>query len=155
VIRAGEAGQCIAWELTEQGRDRARDDRGLPSNIACLPSTKAILSAQVAHLVRNAASAGLKAQAASVDLEVVRRRKREMVDVLIALHQQKFARPHLECLFAQGRLIGPRTVEVTFPDIAAFQTTMLGSMPHSVLRDAILAHLTIAEGLNVPHERLT
>ena len=46
----------------------------------------------------------------------VRRRKREMVDGMIAIHRKKFAVPHLEFLLAEGRLVGPRTVEARLPE---------------------------------------
>ena len=48
-------------------------------------------------------------------------------------------------------MIGSEAGEV----IAAIQTAMLASLPYPVLRDAVIAHLTMAEGLgpllaNVP-----
>jgi hypothetical protein len=48
-------------------------------------------------------------------------------------------------------MIGPEAGEV----MAAVQTAMLAELPYSKLRDAVLAHLTMAEGLgfllsNVP-----
>ena len=41
-------------------------------------------------------------------------------------------------------MLGPESGEV----LAAVQTAMLGGLPYTVLRDAILAHPTMAEGLN-------
>ena len=41
-------------------------------------------------------------------------------------------------------MIGPEAGEV----MAVVQTAMLGELPYTVLRDAILAHPTMAEGLN-------
>jgi pyruvate/2-oxoglutarate dehydrogenase complex dihydrolipoamide dehydrogenase (E3) component len=41
-------------------------------------------------------------------------------------------------------MIGPDAGEV----LAAVQTAMLGGLPYTVLRDAILTHPTMAEGLN-------
>jgi pyruvate/2-oxoglutarate dehydrogenase complex dihydrolipoamide dehydrogenase (E3) component len=40
-------------------------------------------------------------------------------------------------------MIGSETGEV----MAAVQTAMLAKLPYTVLRDAVIAHLTIAEGL--------
>jgi pyruvate/2-oxoglutarate dehydrogenase complex dihydrolipoamide dehydrogenase (E3) component len=53
-------------------------------------------------------------------------------------------------------MIGPEAGEV----MAVVQTAMLGRLPYTVLRDAILAHPTMAEGLNalfaaVPERRVT
>jgi pyruvate/2-oxoglutarate dehydrogenase complex dihydrolipoamide dehydrogenase (E3) component len=42
-------------------------------------------------------------------------------------------------------MIGPEAGEV----MAAVQTAILGELPYTVFRDAILAHPTMAEGLNV------
>ena len=42
-------------------------------------------------------------------------------------------------------MLGPDAGEV----LAVVQTAMLGGLPYSVLRDAILTHPTMAEGLNV------
>jgi pyruvate/2-oxoglutarate dehydrogenase complex dihydrolipoamide dehydrogenase (E3) component len=41
-------------------------------------------------------------------------------------------------------MIGPEAGEV----MAAVQTAILGGLPHTLLRDAIFAHPTMAEGLN-------
>jgi pyruvate/2-oxoglutarate dehydrogenase complex dihydrolipoamide dehydrogenase (E3) component len=41
-------------------------------------------------------------------------------------------------------MIGPEAGEV----MAAVQTAILGGLPYTVFRDAILAHPTMAEGLN-------
>jgi pyruvate/2-oxoglutarate dehydrogenase complex dihydrolipoamide dehydrogenase (E3) component len=41
-------------------------------------------------------------------------------------------------------MIGPEAGEV----MAVVQTAMLGGLPYPILRDAILAHPTMAEGLN-------
>ena len=47
-------------------------------------------------------------------------------------------------------MIGPEAGEV----MAAVQTAMLGGLPYTVFRDAILAHPTMAEGLNELFSRL-
>lgn len=123
VIGSGEAGKSIAWDLAQQGHPVVVLERALIGgscpNIACLPSKNVIRSAKVADLARHAASYGVHTGTPTVDMEGVRRRKREMVDGLVAIHQKKFGMPHLQFLLAEGRLVGPRTVEATFPDGAA------------------------------------
>jgi pyruvate/2-oxoglutarate dehydrogenase complex dihydrolipoamide dehydrogenase (E3) component len=120
VLGGGEAGKYLAWDLAQQGHPVVVIERALIGgscpNIACLPSKNVIRSAKVAHLVSQAASYGVRIQGATVDMIGVRRRKREMVDGLIAIHQQKFAVPHLEFVLAEGALVGPRTVEARLPD---------------------------------------
>ena len=116
VLGGGEAGKYVAWELAKEGRPVVVIERGLVGgscpNIACLPSKNVIRTAQVAGLVARAAEYGISAPGASVDMQGVRRRKREMVDGMIAIHRKKFDVPDLEFLLGEGRLTGPRSVEV-------------------------------------------
>src|SRR6185436_2420147 len=115
VLGAGESGKYLAWELAEQGNPVVVIERGLVGgacpNIACLPSKNVIHSAQVASFARHAAEYGVRTQAVAVDMDRVRARKRAMVDAEIAAHRALFARPHLSFLLAEGRVVGPRTVE--------------------------------------------
>lgn len=120
VLGGGEAGKYIAWELAREQRSVVVIERALIGgscpNIACLPSKNVIRSAKVADLVRQASSYGVRAEGATVDMEGVRRRKREMVEGMIAIHRKRFTVPKLELHLAEGRLVGPRTVEATFPN---------------------------------------
>jgi pyruvate/2-oxoglutarate dehydrogenase complex dihydrolipoamide dehydrogenase (E3) component len=120
VLGGGEAGKYIAWELAQQGRPVVVIERALVGgscpNIACLPSKNVIRSAKVADLAGRAASYGVRADGATVDMAGVRRRKREMVEGLMATHRAKFEVPHLEFLLAEGQLVGPRTVEARRAD---------------------------------------
>ena len=120
VLGGGEAGKYVAWELAQQGRSVVVIERALIGgscpNIACLPSKNMIRSAKVADLVSRATSYGVRTEVATVEMEGVRRRKREMVDGMIAIHQKRFAVPNLEFVLAEGRLVGPRTVEARLPE---------------------------------------
>jgi pyruvate/2-oxoglutarate dehydrogenase complex dihydrolipoamide dehydrogenase (E3) component len=119
VLGGGEAGKYLAWDLARQGRRVMVIERGLIGgscpNIACLPSKNVIQSAKVAKLVSQAAAYGVHTTGVAVDMSVVRQRKREMVDGLIAIHQEKFDVPNLDFLLADGVLVGPRTVEAALP----------------------------------------
>ena len=119
VLGGGEAGKYLAWDLAGQGRPVMVIERALIGgscpNIACLPSKNVIRSAKVANLVGHAASYGLRIEGTTLDITGVMQRKREMVDGLVAMHQGKFAIPHLEFVLGDGILVGPRTVEVRLP----------------------------------------
>jgi len=119
ILGGGEAGKYIAWDLAQQGRPVVVIERALVGgscpNIACLPSKNVIRSAKVAALVSRATSYGLRVENATVDMVGVRRRKREMVDGMIAIHRKKFGIPNLDFLLADGQLVGPRTVEARLP----------------------------------------
>jgi pyruvate/2-oxoglutarate dehydrogenase complex dihydrolipoamide dehydrogenase (E3) component len=81
-------------------------------NIACLPSKNVIHSAKVVGLVRSASTFGLRLGPWSVDMAGVRRRKRELVNGMIAIHKAQFAANGLEFILGEGRFVGPKTIEV-------------------------------------------
>src|SRR3977135_3952757 len=116
VLGGGEAGKSIAWELARSGQRVAVVERtligGSCPNIACLPSKNVIHSAKVVDFVRHAATFGLRLGPWTVDMAGVRRRKREMVDGMIAINKARFAANGLEFILGEGRFVAPRTVEV-------------------------------------------
>ena len=120
VLGGGEAGKYVAWELARQGRPVVVIERALIGgscpNVACLPSKNVIQSAKVAEFLRQAASYGMQTGRAAVEMDGVRRRKRGMVDGLIATHRKKFAASNIEFLLADGRFVGAHTVEARLPD---------------------------------------
>lgn len=116
VLGGGEAGKYVAWELAQQGRSTMVIERALVGgscpNIACLPSKNVIRSAKVADLVGHAAGYGVRTAPATIELEGVRQRKREMVEGLIEIHRKRFAAPGVEFVLGEGRFVSPRTLEV-------------------------------------------
>ena len=116
ILGGGTSGKLISWELARAGRPTAVIERGLIGgscpNIACLPSKNVIHSAKVAQLLRRAAEFGLQTGPARTDMAGVRRRKRAMVEDLIAIHRTRFAANGLEFVLGEGRFIAPRTIEV-------------------------------------------
>ncbi len=87
VIGSGEAGKYLAWNLAKAGQRTVVVERkligGSCPNIACLPSKNVIYSAKVASLARRGAEFGLETGPISVNMELVQRRKRLMVEGLI------------------------------------------------------------------------
>jgi pyruvate/2-oxoglutarate dehydrogenase complex dihydrolipoamide dehydrogenase (E3) component len=116
ILGGGAAGKLISWDLAGAGRRTAVIERGLIGgscpNIACLPSKNVIHSAKVAQLVRDAAEFGSRTGPARTDMAVVRRRKRVMVERLIAAHRTRFAANGLEFVLGEGRFVAPMTIEV-------------------------------------------
>lgn len=115
ILGGGESGKYLAWELAQQGHSVVVIERALIGgscpNIACLPSKNIIRSAKVADFARHGAEYGIHAQALTEQMEGVRARKRAMVAAEIEAHRGRFAMPQLTFLLAEGRLVGPRTVE--------------------------------------------
>ncbi len=120
VLGGGEAGKYVAWELAEEGRPVVVIERELVGgscpNVSCLPTKNVIRSAEVAHLARRAGAYGIDTGPVAVSFAGVRDRKREMVAGMVEIHRRRFEAPGIEFLLAEGRLVGPRTVEAKAED---------------------------------------
>ncbi len=123
VLGSGEAGKYTAWTMAKSGLRVAVVERkyvgGSCPNIACLPSKNVIHSAKVAFYFRHAAEFGISAEHWTLNLSGVRERKRKMVDGLVQLHRDLYARSGAELVMGQGRLVAPKTIEVTSADAAS------------------------------------
>src|ERR1700712_3560912 len=95
VLGSGEAGKYLAWTSAAAGKRTALVERryigGSCPNIACLPSKNFVHSAKVARYASQAAEFGLPAGTGPVNMEVVRGRKRKMVEGLVSMHEERFA----------------------------------------------------------------
>ena len=120
IIGSGEGGKYLAWHLAGSGQQTMMIERrwigGSCPNINCLPAKNEIWSGKVAHLVRHAAEFGSITGPVSIDMEAVRRRKREMVDALVAIHVKKYRETGAELVMGQARFTGPKTLEVSLND---------------------------------------
>jgi pyruvate/2-oxoglutarate dehydrogenase complex dihydrolipoamide dehydrogenase (E3) component len=116
VIGSGEGGKYLAWHMAQAGQRTAVVERrwigGSCPNINCLPSKNELWSAGVANIVRHAGEFGVTTGPVSVDMAKVLRRKRDMVDGLIALHLERYEASGAELIMGQARLVAPNTVEV-------------------------------------------
>src|ERR1700754_4543550 len=94
ILGSGAGGKLLAWHMGQAGRRTAVVERrwigGSCPNIACLPSKNEIWSAKVAHLARHAAHFGTTTGPVAVDMAAVRRRKRGMVEELVATHLKNY-----------------------------------------------------------------
>jgi pyruvate/2-oxoglutarate dehydrogenase complex dihydrolipoamide dehydrogenase (E3) component len=81
-----------------------------------MPSKNEISSARGAYLVRHAAEYGWTINPGVIDMAVVRRRKREMVEAQVAKHLENYKASGAELIMGSGRFIGPRTIEVRLND---------------------------------------
>ena len=120
VLGSGTAGKLIGWHMAGSGRRTAVVERrwvgGACPNIACMPSKNEIRSAEVAHLARHAAEFGTMTGPVKVDMAIVRRRKREMVDAQVAAHLQNYKASGAELIMGTGRFVAPKTLEVSLSD---------------------------------------
>src|SRR5919109_850662 len=84
VIGAGQAGVPLAATLARSGRRTALVERvhvgGTCVNEGCTPTKTMVASARVAYLARRAADYGVQTGPVTVDMIVVRQRKRDIVE---------------------------------------------------------------------------
>jgi len=120
VLGSGTGGKLIAWHMAQSGRRTAVVERrwigGSCPNIACMPSKNEISSARAAHVARHGVQYGTMASSVTVDMAVVRRRKREMVERQIAKHLQIYRASGAELIMGSGRFLAPKTLEVRLND---------------------------------------
>jgi pyruvate/2-oxoglutarate dehydrogenase complex dihydrolipoamide dehydrogenase (E3) component len=117
VLGSGTAGKLTAWHMARSGQRTAAVERqwigGACPNIACMPSKNEIRSAEVAHLARHAAEFGTMTGPVAVDMAVVRRRKREMVERQVAKHLVNYQASGAELVMGSGRFVARKTLEVS------------------------------------------
>jgi pyruvate/2-oxoglutarate dehydrogenase complex dihydrolipoamide dehydrogenase (E3) component len=121
VIGTGQAGKPLAGALGKAGRRTAIIEKGRVGGTCvidgCTPTKTMIASARVAHLARRAADYGVNVGDVTVDLEVVRRRKRDMVDAWSEGGEKGLGRiDAVELVFGTARFTGPRRIEVELND---------------------------------------
>ena len=120
VIGSGEGGKYLAWHLASSGEQTMVLERrwigGSCPNVNCLPAKNEIWSAKVAHLAHHASEFGTVTGPVSIDMEGVRRRKRDMVDALVAIHVKRFQSTGAELVMGHARFTGPMTLAVQLND---------------------------------------
>jgi pyruvate/2-oxoglutarate dehydrogenase complex dihydrolipoamide dehydrogenase (E3) component len=120
VLGSGTGGKLIAWHLAQSGHKTAVVERrwigGSCPNIACMPSKNEISSARVAQFARHGGEYGSVTGSVTVDMAIVRQRKREMVERQVAKHLEIYKASGAELIMGDGRFIAPKTVEVTLSE---------------------------------------
>ena len=120
IIGSGEGGKYLAWHLAQSGQQTVVIERrwigGSCPNINCLPSKNEIFSAKVAHLAYHARKFGSMAVPGPVDMAVVRNRKREMVEGLVAMHLDRYKASGAELIMGEAKFSGPNILEVRLND---------------------------------------
>src|ERR1700691_4878755 len=116
VLGSGEGTKSIAWTLGRQGKRVAVIERkyvgGSCPNIACLPSKNIIHSAKVASYFFRSEEFGFTKDNCEINMSLVGRRKRKMVQGLVEMHLGFFRDSGAELIMGSGCFVGPRTIEV-------------------------------------------
>jgi pyruvate/2-oxoglutarate dehydrogenase complex dihydrolipoamide dehydrogenase (E3) component len=116
VIGSGVGAKLLAWNLASRGQKTVVVERsmigGACPNVACLPSKNVIYSAKAVSLVDPKTGLGVTTGQVRVDMAGVFRRKRKMVEDLIAIHLEQFKNSGAELVMGEARFIEPKTVDV-------------------------------------------
>lgn len=116
VIGSGVAGKIIAWTLANKGQKTVVVERSMVGgscpNVACLPSKNVIYSAKAVSLVHPTTGLGVVTGPVRVDMAGVARRKRQMVEELVAVHLANFKASGAELVMGEARFTEPKTVQV-------------------------------------------
>ena len=121
VIGAGQGGGPLAGTVAEEGHDVALLERkhvgGTCVNEGCTPTKTMIASARVAHLARRAEDYGVETGEVTVDMETVRRRKRDIVESFRAGSRSSIEdKGTLDLIEGDGQFVDTHAVEVALND---------------------------------------
>jgi len=128
VIGAGQAGGPLASALARGGRKTAIVEQahvgGTCINEGCTPTKTIIASARDAYMARRGADYGVRTGAISVDMTVVRNRKRDIVDSFRGGSERQLKETSgLDILFGHAGFDGPKSLEVQLRDGGARHIT--------------------------------
>ena len=117
IIGAGQSGGPLSTALAQAGQKTAIIERvhvgGTCINEGCTPTKTMVASARVAYLARRAAGYGVKTGPVSVDMKVVRKRKRAIVESFRGGSERRIESAEgVDLLMGEARFIEPKVVEV-------------------------------------------
>ena len=118
IIGARQAGGPLSTALAQAGRktaiiERVADVGGTCINEGCTPTKTMVASARVAYLTRRAADYGVEVGPISVDMKVVRKRKRDIVESFRGGSERRIESVEgVDLLMGEARFIEPKVVEV-------------------------------------------
>jgi len=120
ILGSGAAGKLISWTLGKKGMKVAVIEKkyigGACPNIACLPSKNIIHSAKVASFFRRSEEFGISKENWSINMSVVRERKRKMVRELVDIHMEQFEQSRVDLIMGEGQFVSPKTLSVKLID---------------------------------------
>src|SRR5579883_451821 len=117
VIGSGQGGGPLSSALARAGWKTAIIERehvgGTCVNEGCTPTKTMVASARVAYLARRAADYGVHTGPISIDMTVVRQRKRAIVESFRGSSEARIERtPGVDLVMGQAHFIGPKKLEV-------------------------------------------
>ncbi len=121
VVGGGKAGKSLAMDLAKAGQKVAMIERamigGTCINVACIPTKTLINSGRLLQSMRRASEFGIVgAEHPRVDLELLRRRKEDVVGTMVKGQLASFTGSGMDFIMGEARFVAPRTVEVALND---------------------------------------
>ena len=118
IIGSGQAGNPLAVKFAVSGKKVALVERehigGSCVNVGCSPTKTMEASGRVAHLVRRAADYGvIIPRPAEIDMETVRRRKRDIVTSFSSGDEAKLERKGVKIIRGEAAFISRGEIEVS------------------------------------------
>src|ERR1700720_2526301 len=117
VIGSGQGGNPLCLALANAGLRTALIERkhvgGTCVNEGCTPTKTMVASARVAYLANRGVDYGVHAGDIRIDMERVRKRKRDIVDAFRTRNEEGFKHtPNLELIFGEASFAGGKSVLV-------------------------------------------
>lgn len=116
IIGAGQAGVPLASAFAQDGRKTALVEAthvgGTCVNEGCTPTKTMVASARVAYLARRAADYGVQVGDVSVDMSVVRKRKRDIVESFRGGNERRLEQNGVELLMGEAQFSDAKNVTV-------------------------------------------
>jgi pyruvate/2-oxoglutarate dehydrogenase complex dihydrolipoamide dehydrogenase (E3) component len=121
VIGSGQGGNPLCMALARAGLRTALIERkhvgGTCVNEGCTPTKTMVASARVAYLARRSADYGVHSGNIRIDMERVRKRKRDIVDAFRARNEEGLGHTaNLELIFGEASFTGAKSVLVRLRD---------------------------------------
>jgi pyruvate/2-oxoglutarate dehydrogenase complex dihydrolipoamide dehydrogenase (E3) component len=155
ILGGGTGSTIAAWTFAGEGKRVAVIDRkyigGSCPNIACLPSKNVIHSAKVASYLRRSREFGLTQDGFTIDMSVVRERKRTMVRGLNEMYLDNYKKTGAEFILGTGRFIAPKTVQVVLADGSTRQLSGTNVIVSTGTRATVEAIPGLAEAKPLTH----
>ena len=128
IIGAGQAGGPLATALGQSGRKTAIIERehvgGTCINEGCTPTKTMVASARDAYMARRGADYGVNTGSITVDMTVVRKRKRDIVNSFRSGSQSRLEKSeNVDLLMGEATFVAPKALEVHMNDGSVQQLT--------------------------------
>ena len=128
IIGTGQAGKPLASALAGAGYKTAIIERehvgGGCVNVGCTPTKTMVASARTAYVASRASDYGVENGSANVDMEVVRQRKRNIVDLFRSGVEKSLEETEgVDLIMGEASFVEPKTLQVSLEDGSSLRLT--------------------------------